>query len=72
MFKIATRGATFELTMARAPVNAINREWIDGFEAVLDDLARQQEYLGLVDPLVATDLFSRRRSQTDARLLCDR
>jgi enoyl-CoA hydratase len=43
MFKIATRGTTFELTMARAPVNAINREWIDGFEAILDDLTRQQD-----------------------------
>ncbi|WP_293425088.1 enoyl-CoA hydratase/isomerase family protein [Phreatobacter sp.] len=26
------------LTMERAPVNAINREWINGFEAVLDEL----------------------------------
>lgn len=43
MFKIETRGAILELTMARAPVNAINREWIDGFGAILDDLAQQQD-----------------------------
>ncbi len=29
--------------MARAPVNAINREWIDGFDFILDDLARRQD-----------------------------
>jgi len=31
------------LTMARAPVNAINRKWIDGFDAVLDELERQPD-----------------------------
>ena len=43
MFKTETRGAILELTMARAPVNAVNREWIDGFGAILDDLGRQQD-----------------------------
>ena len=43
MFKIENRGAILELTMARAPVNAVNREWIDGFGAILDDLGRQQD-----------------------------
>src|SRR5450631_924615 len=43
MFKTETRGAILELTMARPPVNAVNREWIDGFEAILDDLGRQQD-----------------------------
>jgi enoyl-CoA hydratase/carnithine racemase len=41
MFKTETRGSILELTMARAPVNAVNREWIDGFGAILDDIARQ-------------------------------
>ena len=43
MFKTETRGAIFELTMARAPVNAVNREWIDGFGAILDRLAEQPD-----------------------------
>ena len=43
MFQTATRGAVLELSMARAPVNAVNREWIDGFTAILDDLGRQQD-----------------------------
>jgi len=43
MFKVETRGAILELTMARAPVNAVNREWIDGFGAILDELGRQQD-----------------------------
>jgi enoyl-CoA hydratase len=43
MFKVETRGAILELTMARAPVNAVNREWIDGFGTILDDLGRQQD-----------------------------
>jgi enoyl-CoA hydratase len=43
MFRIETRGSTLELTMARAPVNAISREWIDSFEFILDDLARRQD-----------------------------
>ena len=43
MFKTETRGAILELTMARAPVNAVNREWIDGFGTILDDLGQQQD-----------------------------
>jgi len=43
MFKIENRGAILELTMARAPVNAVNREWIDGFGTILDDLGQQQD-----------------------------
>ena len=43
MFKVETRGAILELTMARAPVNAVNREWIDGFGTILDDLGQQQD-----------------------------
>jgi len=42
MFKTETRGAILELSMERAPVNAVNREWIDGFGAVPDDLGRQE------------------------------
>jgi enoyl-CoA hydratase/carnithine racemase len=43
MFEVEVRGAVLTLTMARAPVNAINREWIDGFGAVVDDLAGRQD-----------------------------
>ncbi len=43
MFKTRFTGAALELTMARAPVNAINRDWIDGFEGILDDLAGQPD-----------------------------
>ena len=43
MFKVQTRGLVLELTMSRTPANAVNREWIEAFEAILDDLARQQD-----------------------------
>src|ERR1700686_3412965 len=43
MFKIQTRDLVLELTMSRAPANAVNREWIEAFEAILDDLARQPD-----------------------------
>jgi len=43
MFEVEVRGAVLTLTMARAPVNAINREWIDGFGAIVDDLAGRQD-----------------------------
>jgi enoyl-CoA hydratase len=43
MFKTRFTGAALELTMARAPVNAINRDWIDGFEGILDDLAGRSD-----------------------------
>ncbi len=43
MFEVDVRGSALTLTMARAPVNAINREWIDGFGAVLDDLAGRRD-----------------------------
>ncbi len=33
----------FVLTMERAPVNAINRAWIDGFDAVLDELDQRPD-----------------------------
>lgn len=39
MFSLETRGAVLVLTMARAPVNAINRAWIDQFGTILDGLA---------------------------------
>ena len=40
MFKIERRGGVAALTMARGPVNAINREWIDGFSDILDDIGQ--------------------------------
>jgi len=43
MFEVQTRGLVLELTMSRAPANAVNREWIEAFEAILDDLARQPD-----------------------------
>ncbi len=43
LFNTRFVGATLELTMARAPVNAINRDWIDGFHCILDDLARRSD-----------------------------
>ncbi len=43
MFETELRDSVLTLTMARAPVNAINREWIDGFGAVADDLAGRQD-----------------------------
>lgn len=38
MFKIETSGRVVIVTMERPPVNAINREWIDGFGKLLDEL----------------------------------
>lgn len=43
MFSLEARGAVLVLTMARPPVNAINRAWIDQFEAVLDGLSGRPE-----------------------------
>ncbi len=43
MFQLDVRGSTATLTMARAPVNAINQEWIEGFGVVLDDLAGRRD-----------------------------
>lgn len=40
MFKVEVRGNIVRLTMQRAPVNAINNEWINGFNRVLDGLAQ--------------------------------
>jgi enoyl-CoA hydratase len=39
MFKVETTGAVLAVTMDRAPANAINRDWVDGFDGILDDLA---------------------------------
>lgn len=36
MFKAEHRGRVVRLTMQREPVNAINNEWIAGFNRVLD------------------------------------
>lgn len=36
MFKAEHRGRVARLTMQREPVNAINNEWIAGFNRVLD------------------------------------
>ena len=43
MFDVERRGAVVALTMARGPVNAINREWIDGFGDILDDIEGDAE-----------------------------
>lgn len=43
MFDVETKGPVLVLTMARPPVNAINRDWIDGFNAVLDGLANRPD-----------------------------
>jgi enoyl-CoA hydratase/carnithine racemase len=43
MFRSQTGGLVLELTMSHAPANAVNREWIEAFDAVLDDLARQPD-----------------------------
>ncbi len=39
MFKVEDQGRIVRLTMQRAPVNAINNEWVAGFNSVLDGLA---------------------------------
>jgi enoyl-CoA hydratase/carnithine racemase len=43
MFEVEARGAVVVVTMRRAPVNAVNAEWIDGFNALLDGLTRTPE-----------------------------
>lgn len=43
MFSSEIIGNVMVLTMGRGPVNAINREWIDGFDAVLDDLEQRPD-----------------------------
>ncbi len=43
MFDTAFKDRILFLTMARPPVNAINREWIDGFSGILDELGKRQD-----------------------------
>jgi enoyl-CoA hydratase/carnithine racemase len=43
MFHTEIKEGVLELTMARPPVNAINREWIDAFSTILDGLADRPE-----------------------------
>lgn len=37
------RNSVLSITLARAPVNAINREWIERFDSILDALAHRSE-----------------------------
>ena len=43
MFQTSIKDRVLEVTLARPPVNAINREWIDGFSAILDSLGQHPE-----------------------------
>jgi enoyl-CoA hydratase len=43
MFQTEIRDRVLEVTLARAPVNAINRDWIDGFSTILDSLSATPE-----------------------------
>lgn len=43
MFKVEDHGRIVRVTMQRAPVNAINNEWIAGFNRVLDGLAGKKD-----------------------------
>jgi enoyl-CoA hydratase/carnithine racemase len=43
MFRVEIKDRVLEVTLARAPVNAINRDWIDAFSAILDSLGQQPD-----------------------------
>lgn len=43
MFRIEHHGRVARLTLARAPVNAINNEWLDGFGKILDGLDGRED-----------------------------
>jgi len=43
MFDVAIEGATLSISMCRAPVNAINEEWIDRLGRVLDSYEAREE-----------------------------
>lgn len=43
MFKVEDQGCIVRLTMQRAPVNAINNEWVAGFNRVLDGIASKTD-----------------------------
>lgn len=43
MFKVESQGCIVRVTMQRAPVNAINNEWVAGFNRVLDGLAGKKD-----------------------------
>ena len=43
MIELKVENAVAQVTLARAPVNAINDAWIDRFGAVIDDVARRAE-----------------------------
>lgn len=43
MFKVDYQGRVARLTMQRAPVNAINNEWVAAFNRALDEIAAQKE-----------------------------
>lgn len=43
MFKVDYQGRIARLTMQRAPVNAINNEWVTGFNHVLDEITSQKD-----------------------------
>lgn len=44
MFDIDLRGGVARLTLNRPPANAINREWVREFHAVLDDLGGRDDW----------------------------
>lgn len=43
MFRVEMKGATVSVTMDRRPVNAINDEWIDGINQVLDSYEQRDD-----------------------------
>ncbi len=43
MFDVAIDGATLSISMNRAPVNAINEEWIDRLDRLLDEHEAREE-----------------------------
>ncbi len=48
MIELEYTGSVLTLTLARSPVNAINDEWIDRFNAILDELGMRTDVSVLV------------------------
>ena len=44
MFDLALRNGVAVLTLGRPPVNAIDTDWIAGFQALLDRLERRDDW----------------------------
>ncbi len=64
-FEYTVSGSVASVTLQRPPVNAINREWILGFEAILDRLQSQSE-VGVLLIRSALGIFS---AGADLRLM---